>query len=86
MSPYGQYEFLRTPFELCNSPVVVKRRINYVFRELINNETMIVYMDDVIISSANQEKEIIKLKIGFDCYEVFKKGKAPPERLHQPTI
>lgn len=32
----GQYQFLKVPFGLCNSPPVFQRFINHIFRPLIN--------------------------------------------------
>lgn len=46
--PEGQYEFLRIPFGLCNSPAVFQKFINAIFKDLINNGTMLTYMDDLI--------------------------------------
>lgn len=47
--PDGQYEFLRVPFGLCNSPSVFQRFINAVFRNLTKRKTVLVYMDDLIV-------------------------------------
>jgi len=33
--PNGQYEFMRMPFGLCNSPAIFQKFINAVFKELI---------------------------------------------------
>jgi len=35
---HGQYQFLRMPFGLCNSPPVFQRFINHIFRPLINDK------------------------------------------------
>jgi len=39
--PDGQYEFLRAPFGLCNSPAVFQRYINAIFhmRAIISKNT-----------------------------------------------
>jgi len=42
---------LRVPFGLCNSPSVFQRYINAIFRELIRDKVVLVYMDDLIILS-----------------------------------
>jgi len=59
--PDGHYEFLRVPFGLCNSPAVFQRFINTVFRDLIQEKTVLAYMDDLIIPSANCETGIRNL-------------------------
>ncbi|GFW86817.1 hypothetical protein TNCV_2809721 [Trichonephila clavipes] len=50
----GQYEFLRVPFGLSNSPSVFQRFIYTVFRNLIRDNILIVYMDDLLIPSQNE--------------------------------
>jgi len=45
----GQYQFLKVPFGLCNSPPVFQRFINHVFRPLVNDGILLIYMDDLII-------------------------------------
>lgn len=59
--PDGQYEFLRVPFGLCNSPSVFTRFINAVFRNLINQKIVLTYMDDLIIPSVDLETGVNKL-------------------------
>lgn len=48
-TPDGQYEFLKTSFELCNSPTSFLRFIDEVFRNLSRRNIMFTYMDDLII-------------------------------------
>jgi len=54
--PDGHYEFLRTPFGLCNSPAVFQRFINVVFRELIAKRIVLTYLDDLIILSCTEKE------------------------------
>ena len=61
--PNGQYEFLKVPFGLCNSPSVFQRFINLVFRELLAKKVVLIYIDDIIIPSANQESGLDSLKL-----------------------
>lgn len=58
----GQYQFLKVPFGLCNSPAVFQRFINTVFRPLINDGIVLLYMDDIIILSASLEEGIERLR------------------------
>ncbi|XP_011858346.1 PREDICTED: uncharacterized protein LOC105555908, partial [Vollenhovia emeryi] len=60
--PDGHYEFLRVPFGLCNSPAVFQRFVNTVFRDLVRNGDVLVYMDDLIIPSIDCEVGLEKLK------------------------
>ncbi|GFT08710.1 retrovirus-related Pol polyprotein from transposon 297 [Trichonephila clavipes] len=59
----GQYEFLRVPFGLSNSPCVFQRFIYTVFRKLIRDNILIVYMDDLLIPSQNEAEGLNKLRL-----------------------
>ncbi|GFT16336.1 retrovirus-related Pol polyprotein from transposon 17.6 [Trichonephila clavipes] len=59
----GQYEFLRVPFGLSNSPSVFQRFIYAVFRKLIRDNILIVYMDDLLIPSQNEAEGLNKLRL-----------------------
>jgi len=60
--PDGHYEFLRVPFDLCNSPAIFQRFINVVFKDLIQAKIVLTYMDDLIIPSSDYESGIANLK------------------------
>lgn len=66
VTPDGQYEFLKVPFGLCNSPSVFMRYINTIFHELIRNNVCILYMDDVIIPAKSEDENLKKLKLVFE--------------------
>ncbi|XP_072397163.1 uncharacterized protein [Diabrotica undecimpunctata] len=46
VTPSGQFEFLKCPFGLCNSPEVFQRFIAHIFRELTAQKYVIYYLDD----------------------------------------
>ncbi|GFV21746.1 retrovirus-related Pol polyprotein from transposon 17.6 [Trichonephila clavipes] len=50
----GQYEFNKVPFGLCNSSSVFQRFIYHVFRDLLKDGIVIIYMDDIIIPSSEE--------------------------------
>ncbi|GBM19604.1 Retrovirus-related Pol polyprotein from transposon 17.6 [Araneus ventricosus] len=50
----GQYEFNKVPFGLCNSLGIFQRFINHVFRDLLKEGIVIIYMDDIIIPSIDE--------------------------------
>ncbi|GBN95717.1 Retrovirus-related Pol polyprotein from transposon 297 [Araneus ventricosus] len=58
----GQYQFLKVPFGLCNSPAVFQRHINTIFRPLINDGIVLPYLDDIIILSSSFEEGIERLE------------------------
>lgn len=58
----GQYEFLKCPFGLCNSPAVFQRYISTIFRTLSAEGIVIFYMDDLIIPSRTIDEGIERLR------------------------
>ncbi|XP_055632935.1 uncharacterized protein LOC129773362 [Toxorhynchites rutilus septentrionalis] len=52
----GQYEFLRAPFGLCTSGNCFGRFINTVLNDLIKEGKVIVFVDDMIIPSKDEEE------------------------------
>lgn len=61
-TPTGHYEFLRVPFGLCISSAVFQRYINTVFKDLLRDGTLLIYVDDLIIPSQTEEEGLAKLK------------------------
>ena len=58
----GQYQFLKVPFGLCNSPSVFQRFVNCVFSEEIKEGIVIPYLDDLIITAPDINKNVERLK------------------------
>lgn len=56
-----QYEFLRAPFGLCTIGSAFGRFISCVLRDLINDGTIVVFVDDVITPFDTEEEELEKL-------------------------
>lgn len=61
VTPSGQYEFQFVPFGISNSPAVFCRYISAVFRDLVKDGTIVVYMDDIVILSRDEKEGIHKL-------------------------
>lgn len=62
VTPDNQYEFNKVPFGLCNSPSSFQRFIQIIFRDLLESQTLIIYLDDIIVPSADEEEGVQKLK------------------------
>lgn len=62
VTPDGQYEFLKVPFGLCNSPAVFQRHIRAVFRELAAKDMVLIYLDDLIIPAKEEFECLEKLE------------------------
>lgn len=57
-------QFLKVSFGLSNSPAVFQRHtyIRAVFRQLITDGTVLVYLDDLIVPVRNEKENLEKLK------------------------
>ncbi|GBN00585.1 Transposon Ty3-G Gag-Pol polyprotein, partial [Araneus ventricosus] len=58
----GQYEFNKMSFGLTNSPSVFQRYIYNVFRDLIKENVVMIYLDDLVIFSENETQGIERLQ------------------------
>lgn len=47
--PDGQYECLKAPFGFANSPSVFQRFINTIFKKLMYQRIVAIYLDDLAI-------------------------------------
>lgn len=69
VTPDAQYEFCKVPFGLCNSPSVFQRFINTVFKDLVRERFLFIYMDDLIIPSENEEDNLKTLELVLNVAE-----------------
>ncbi|UYV74565.1 hypothetical protein LAZ67_12000152 [Cordylochernes scorpioides] len=60
--PNGQYEFLKTPFGLCNAQAKFQRFINSIFAEEIQKGIVLTYLDDIVIPANDAEEALRRLK------------------------
>lgn len=61
----GHYEFRRMPFGLKNAPATFQRLMDNILRG-VQNESCLVYLDDIIVFSTSLEEHISRLKGVFD--------------------
>jgi len=54
-TPLGQFEFLRIPMGLKTSPQVFQRFVHDIFSDMIRQDKVVVYMDDILVASRNIE-------------------------------
>lgn len=62
VTPIGQYEYLKMPFGLTNSPRVFNRYIQLIFHDLICRGKLMVYLDDMLIATQTFDEHFKILK------------------------
>ena len=55
-TPRGLYEPLVMFFGLCNSPATFQRMMNEYFRDMIDENWLVIYMDDMLIVATNKRE------------------------------
>lgn len=61
-TPIGQFEYTRLPFGFCEAPAEFQKRINFILRQLIREDKVLVYMDNILIASETIEENLSILK------------------------
>lgn len=67
----GMYEFNFAPFGFCNSPANFIRYINAIFRKLISEGDVQIYMDDIIVYSIDEEQGLQKVRKVLDITAAY---------------
>lgn len=62
VTPMRQYEYLKMPFGLTNAPRVFQRYIYNVFRSMITQNKVLIYMDDIMIATEGIDEHLIILR------------------------
>jgi len=66
VTPMGQFEYTCMPFGFCNSPAIFMRYINNIFHSLVNSNKILIYLDDILISTETIDENISILIEVFD--------------------
>lgn len=66
ITPLGQYEFVKMPFGLKIGPRRFQRFINTVMADLLRSNEVLVYMDDILVTSETLDDHFDTLKKVFD--------------------
>ena len=69
---YGYYEFLVMPFGVTNAPATFMDLMNWIFKDYLD-EFVIVFIDDILINSKDEDQHAKHLKIIMHLYAKFKK-------------
>jgi len=62
---YGHYEWKVMPFGLTNAPATFQRCMNHLFRKYLG-DFVVIFLDDILIHSKNEEEHLKHLKIVLD--------------------
>ena len=65
---YGQFEYLVMPMGLCNAPATFQSLMNRIFYDCIDF-FIVIYMDDILIFSKDEESHYKHLKIVLERLE-----------------
>ena len=60
----GLYEYTRMPYGLCNSPATFQRLMEACLGDE-NFETLVLYLDDILVFSSTIEEHIERLDVVF---------------------
>lgn len=64
-TPFGLFEFNRMPFGLCNAPSTFQRLMQRMFGKE-QGQSLLLYLDDIIIFSSSVEQHLQRLELVFD--------------------
>lgn len=66
VTPLGQFEYLLMPFGLTNAPRVFQRFVNGIFAELIQQDKILLYLDDILVATRDirEHLEILQKVFG----------------------
>lgn len=59
--PNGQFEFLRPPFGLKNCPAIFQRFVAGIFKDFLERNEIVIYVDDIVVTSKTVEEHIVIL-------------------------
>lgn len=72
ITPLGQFKYLRMPFGLTNAPRVFQRYIHNIFKPMIIESKVLIYMDDILVATEEMEEHFEILR---EVFETARKHK-----------
>jgi hypothetical protein len=86
-TPIGLFEPMVMYFGLCNSPATFQTMMNHLFKDLIDRDIVVVYMDNILIFTQEQEehgqvtKEVLQILKDNNLYLKLKKCEFKKEKI-----
>jgi hypothetical protein len=86
-TPIGLFKPMVMYFGLCNSPATFQTMMNHLFKDLINRDVVVVYMDNILIFTQDQEehrqvtKEVLQILKDNNLYLKPKKCEFEKEKI-----
>ena len=83
---YGHFEYLVMPFGLTNAPASFQSLLNHILRHYLDH-FVIVYLDDILIFSKNEDEHIEHVRTVLKCLEehsLYVKGEKC--MFHKPQV
>jgi len=62
VTPLGQFKFLRMPMGIKNAPAVFQRFVNKILDDMIRNNKVVLYMDDIMVASKDINEHLETLE------------------------
>jgi len=74
-TPDGQFEYTRLPFRFSESPAKFQKRLIQILQPFIREDKVLVYIDDILISSKTVEENLsvleqVLLELKKYCFEL----------------
>lgn len=70
ITPLGQFEYLRMPFGLTNAPRVFQRYIQQIFKSMIREGRVLIYIDDIMVATEEMQEHLDILR---EVFEIARK-------------
>lgn len=62
VTPLGQYEHVKVPFGLSNAPATFQRFINEIFRKLVDEGRLRIFLDDFLLATETYEEHLALMR------------------------
>lgn len=61
-TPHGQFEYTKLPFGYSEAPAEFQKRIIQIFNQMVRDEKVLIYIDDIMIATETVEENLAILR------------------------